>query len=642
MSENGESLVITYSEPLTGSVVEAGDYGLTGLGSVTITSATLGTGANANKITLALSGVIQHDATLSNLVYTASAGATNSIKDISRNSAANQTLVSITNNSTMDTIPPIAVATIDSLSSDTGTPGDFITETTSEQIISGTYKGTIGIGETLKVSLNNGGTWVAATTVTVQSIFGFGVLMRSGEWTLTGATLTTNTLKVAVFDTAGNMGAVATKAVQIADTTPPTIGAFSMTDATHLSVTSNEAVTAYLYPTGTIITPISTTALTANQAASITIAAQNAVGTFDLVVKDASDNATTSTKKVILGTTGNDNLSGTTGVDFISGLGGVDTITDFDVAKDSLFINAAATAIVQITANTDFTSASIAASDSSGIGKFAISAATATAGVNIIGSALSDSITGSSSNDTITGGIGADTIDGGTGTDQYVISATGQTGAVPANWSASSTIDTTNMDIYTIGVGDTLDLSAIAPTLTTITATTTAVSASAAFTAAGTGTAAQSFKGTYADNTFTSSASGTDTLLVYDNNGSTDAGALEGVVLKGSVVQTIAAGVVTGSASSAIVGWNADTHTLSVVNDDSVAAANAYLASGDVTLKIDFDSNDYTGADFSLGDFGEGAAILIMKSSGRRNRYFKTFEHKFEHLSPIVKANISS
>ena len=35
-------------------------------------------------------------------------------------------------------------------------------------------------------------------------------------------------------------------------------------------------------------------------------------------------------------------------------------------------------------------------------------------------------------------------------------------------------------------------------------------------------------------------------------------------------------------------------------------------------------------------------AILIMKSSGRRNRYFKTFEHKFEHLSPIVKANISS
>ena len=36
------------------------------------------------------------------------------------------------------------------------------------------------------------------------------------------------------------------------------------------------------------------------------------------------------------------------------------------------------------------------------------------------------------------------------------------------------------------------------------------------------------------------------------------------------------------------------------------------------------------------------AAILIMKSSGRRNRYFKTFEHKFEHLSPIVKANISS
>ena len=78
-----------------------------------------------------------------------------------------------------------------------------------------------------------------------------------------------------------------------------------------------------------------------------------------------------------------------------------------------------------------------------------------------------------------------------------------------------------------------VDKSTPASTLTTVKATITTVSASTAFTVAGTGTAAQSFTGTYARNTFASDADGKDTLLVYDNNGSDAGGANETVILVG-------------------------------------------------------------------------------------------------------------
>ncbi len=182
---------------------------------------------------------------------------------------------------------------------------------------------------------------------------------------------------------------------------------------------------------------------------------------------------------------------------------------------------------------------------------------------SITGSTAGDSITGGAVSDTITGGLGADTIDGGAGDDKYVISATGQTGGVPAYWnvamsggtpmnpdSVTSTVSTVGMDIYTMGAGDTLDLSLIAPTLTSITATTaptptTFHTTSVVFTAAGTETAAQSFRGSYANanNTFTWNVSGTDTLLVYDNNGSADGGKNEAVVLVGIPIVGVNHGV---------------------------------------------------------------------------------------------------
>ena len=54
------------------------------------------------------------------------------------------------------------VATVTALSADTGTAGDFITNTAS-QTVSGTYSGTLGAGEKIQVSANGGTTWVDAT-----------------------------------------------------------------------------------------------------------------------------------------------------------------------------------------------------------------------------------------------------------------------------------------------------------------------------------------------------------------------------------------------------------------------------------------------------------------------------------------------
>ena len=59
---------------------------------------------------------------------------------------------------------------------------------------------------------------------------------------------------------------------------------------------------------------------------TITVAAQGSVTTTSLIVKDAAGNATTSSTKVIIGTTGNETINGTAGNDLIFGFGGTDTL----------------------------------------------------------------------------------------------------------------------------------------------------------------------------------------------------------------------------------------------------------------------------------------------------------------------------
>ncbi|WP_137170039.1 DUF4347 domain-containing protein [Marinomonas sp. FW-1] len=111
---------------------------------------------------------------------------------------------------TIDTTAPTTTIASAALSADTGTSGDFITNT-AQQTISGTLSADLASGESVYVSLDNGANWTVATAS-----------IGSNTWSLTGQALTgSNTLKVKVSDTAGNDGTVYSQAY-VLDTTAPT------------------------------------------------------------------------------------------------------------------------------------------------------------------------------------------------------------------------------------------------------------------------------------------------------------------------------------------------------------------------------------------------------------------------------------
>src|ERR1019366_3955635 len=93
----------------------------------------------------------------------------------------------------VDATPPSAVGTVTALSADTGTSStDFITNV-APQTVSGTFTGTLGPGELIRVSADGGITWVDATP-------------SGSNWSASGVTLSsgTGTLLVQSIDTAGN------------------------------------------------------------------------------------------------------------------------------------------------------------------------------------------------------------------------------------------------------------------------------------------------------------------------------------------------------------------------------------------------------------------------------------------------------
>jgi Ca2+-binding RTX toxin-like protein len=85
----------------------------------------------------------------------------------------------------------VAVAEVTGLSQDTGIPGDFVTSV-ADQTVSGTYTGTLAVGDTIQVSAN-GSTWVDATAA-------------AGAWTANVTLLPgEHTLAVRTVDDAGSI-----------------------------------------------------------------------------------------------------------------------------------------------------------------------------------------------------------------------------------------------------------------------------------------------------------------------------------------------------------------------------------------------------------------------------------------------------
>ncbi|EPL05345.1 Ig-like domain-containing protein [Pseudomonas sp. CF161] len=115
----------------------------------------------------------------------------------------------------VDTLAPSATATVTAITNDSGSSGaDFITNDNT-LLVNATLSGSLGSGETLQISLDNGSTWHTASLVS-------GSTYRY-DATATALADGSYAFQARVLDTAGNAGLVNTQAVVI-DTSAPTTG----------------------------------------------------------------------------------------------------------------------------------------------------------------------------------------------------------------------------------------------------------------------------------------------------------------------------------------------------------------------------------------------------------------------------------
>ncbi len=95
---------------------------------------------------------------------------------------------SISLNDVDDTPPSAVVTSITQMVNDSGAAGDFITNDATVDV-SGTFSGSLGVGESIQVSADNGANWVTATTIIGNVWVATGVSLISGDGTLITRTI---------------------------------------------------------------------------------------------------------------------------------------------------------------------------------------------------------------------------------------------------------------------------------------------------------------------------------------------------------------------------------------------------------------------------------------------------------------------
>ncbi|MDO9139133.1 MAG: SwmB domain-containing protein, partial [Methylobacter sp.] len=405
VSADGNSLVITYSEPLTGSA-EAGDYAFTlSSGAVTATAAAIGIGVNANKVTLTLSNTINSGVTVSNLVYNAEAGVVNSIKDAASpaNNAVTQTLATVTNSSTVVSggSTPILLTT----SNDTavGTEGN---DTFNATYDGGIATDTLSAGD----SVNGLG---GIDTLNIDHFADVAITPPDSLWT------GISNIEKVVLNTTGNGAQTITTGANFQ-------AAFGANGVDFKTTTSG---------TGAITMNLSTFTGTAVLTTTSTAGAQVIVtGSGVTSVTAVSDAGALDIKGVGLATV----IATTTGA-------GAQTIGDAGGSGANLTsVHATASSGTQTIISTSTANATVTALSSSGIQLITTGAgndtitATSAAGTT-------NTISAGAGNDTIVAGLGNDLITGGTGADQM----TGGGGVNTFAFGSNGSIIGTSMDIIT-------------------------------------------------------------------------------------------------------------------------------------------------------------------------------------------------
>jgi hypothetical protein len=419
IAADGNTIVVTYSEALTGTA-EAGDYTVTlGSGSTTVTAATMGTGVNANQVTLTLGATVSAGNPAS-ITYTASAGTPNSIKDaaIVANNAENQTLAS-------------GSVSHSSSSFNLTTGLDNITGTSGNDIFIGTYDNgiatdTLGFGGN-DVLDGSGGT---ADKLQINHLIDVAITLPDALWTNLS-----NIEKIEINTTGNGAQTLVTGAAFEAafaagvDFTTTTSGSgainISMETFTHAAtITATSIAGAQTIVTGSGAT---------------TVAATSDAGA--LIIYGAGLTAVSATTTGAGAQTIGDAIGG--GANLVTVVAnsnsGSQTITS--TSTDNATITATSISGIQtiVTGNGDDTVI-----------------ATAAAGTNntINTHAGNDTIVSGLGDDLITGGLGADTMTGGGGSDTFAIGANGS--VIGTSMDIITDFNTAIADILTFAASTTL------------------------------------------------------------------------------------------------------------------------------------------------------------------------------------------
>ena len=186
ITEMASSTTVRVGLPATAATAQVGDTLALKLADTTLASVTLRSADT-------LAGFV--DITLSAAQWGSDGSKTlrATLTDMAGNTSAASNALS----ATLDTVAPTTTIATATLSADTGSASnDFITRTAA-QTISGTLSANLSVGESVRVSIDNGNTWAAASTT-----------VGSNTWSLARTFTTASTLLVKVTDTAGNDGTV--------------------------------------------------------------------------------------------------------------------------------------------------------------------------------------------------------------------------------------------------------------------------------------------------------------------------------------------------------------------------------------------------------------------------------------------------
>lgn len=386
-----------------------------------------------------------------------------------------------------------------------------------------------------------------------------------------------------VYQTADTAGATDSVAVTLKGTTVSaangggtagyTTNALTLQDANavgigNVTITTDASVYQGL-DTITTLTDSALTNLTIAGTGSLSITAASTGATSLTIADNGTGTSATADGIVTLGTTANalgnlsysgthaftigtlnDNVANATITNANTGTSGVLTIgawTDANLASLTLngsialtgtfALNGAAT----ITGTNDNSNVSITASGG-GVKTITLGNGTDT----VVTGAAADVLTLGTGANTVTAGAGADTIKFGThtGVDKVIQAAAGDSGSFATP--GTNTISTTGFDVVTgVKAGDIIQLAAYTGGVTAATdLNLSTANATSATTLVGLGTTANAdyfVRGTYdsVGKTFVGSATGADTLFVYDGNAVAATTAQEAIVLVGYVAQSV-------------------------------------------------------------------------------------------------------